>query len=139
MTYNTMYENLVDNDENTIQGFVAYCLYKHGKREWIRQFETQNQRPPSSDELKTYVSTYTSQPIAAVQTQAAGILAAFADSAINDAKAGIVEDALKGSNWNAIWTGVVSAFVYTVLLLVVLFILKHAGVDVIGIANSVGS
>lgn len=138
MTYNSMYERLVDQGDSKIEGYVAYGLYKHSKREWIRQFETDNNRCPTPDELKAYVSTYTAQPIIAIRTQAAGVLAEFADVAIEDAKAGILDEALKGSKWTAIWTAMVAAFLYTLFLLTALFILKHAGVDVLSLANSVG-
>lgn len=131
-----MYETLVEQGDNTVQGFVAYCLYKHGKREWIQKFEADNNRVPTPEELKAYVSTYTSQPIAAVQAQAAGILAEFADSAVNDARAGIVEETLKGSTAKSIRDSITANAIYTLVLVVLVVVLKYAGVDILGILNS---
>lgn len=38
MTHNRMYEQLVVQNGNKVQGFIAYGLYKSAKREWVRQY-----------------------------------------------------------------------------------------------------
>lgn len=47
MTYKTMYERLIDQGQNTVQGYIAYGLYKNAKRQWLAVIdsnttETQN-------------------------------------------------------------------------------------------------
>lgn len=137
MPYNTMYERLVDQGGDQVSGFVAYGLYKHAKREWVRQFEAANGgRTPTGDEQATYVATYTPQIMAALQTQANTVLAQFASGAVEDARPEILKDALKGSAWKTVGLSLLSNAIYTLLLIALVLILRYAGVDVLGIFDT---
>jgi hypothetical protein len=73
------------------------------------------------------------------QTQAASILAAFADEAVEDAKPAIVEDALQGSFWSAVWQSIFANVLYTVGLFILVLLLAFVGVDILGLVEKVRS
>jgi len=136
MPYNAMYERLVDDSANTVQGYIAYGLYKNAKREWIRQFEGEHGRRPRPLEVQAYVDAYTAQMRETFETQAAGVLAQFADGAVADSKPAIVEAALKGGVWRAIWQSIAANAIYTIILIGLVVILKRAGIDLLSLAGA---
>lgn len=135
MPYNTMYERLVDGSSNTVQGYIAYGLYKNAKREWIRQFEAEKGRAPRPAEVQGYVDAYTAQMRDVFEAQAAGVLAQFAEGAVSDAKPAIVEHALKGTAGRSILQSILANAIYTLILIVIVVILKRAGIDLISFAS----
>ena len=135
MPYNTMYERLVDGSSNTVQGYIAYGLYKNAKREWIRQFEAEKGRAPRPAEVQGYVDAYTAQMRDVFEAQAAGVLAQFAEGAVSDAKPAIVEHALKGTAGRSILQSILANAIYTLILIVIVVILKRAGIDLISLAS----
>ena len=137
MSYNTLFETFVDNQPNKIKGYIAYGLYKRAKREWIQQKTIANGTPPGSADITAYAGMFTQQTIDTYFTQSEFALAEFADEAIENARADILRDALKGSAWKAIGLGVATNFVYTLILLGIVFVLKWAGVDFVGLVQSV--
>lgn len=137
MTHNTLYERFVDEGDNRVQGFIAYGLYKNAKREWVMDFKTTNSRDPTPAELATYVSAFTDQTIATYETQAAAALAAFAEGAIADARADIVEEALRGSFWSSVWQSIFASALYTMILIALAVSLALAGVDVLGVLETI--
>lgn len=136
MTYNAMYERLVDGSSNTVQGYIAYGLYKSAKREWIRQFQAARGRAPRPAEVQGYVEAYTPQMQDVFDAQAAGVLAQFAEGAVSDAKPTIVEHALKGTASRAIWQAIFANAIYTLMLIAVVIILDRAGVDLLSLSGS---
>lgn len=139
MPYNTMYERLVDQGDNTVSGYIAYGLYKHAKREWVRDFEQANGRSPTAQEQAGYVASYTPQITSALQTQATGVLAQFAAGAVDDARPEILREALRGSAWKSVGLSIAANVIYTLLLVAVVLVLAYAGVDILGIVSNVRS
>ena len=135
MPYNTMYERLVDGSSNTVQGYIAYGLYKNAKREWIRQFEAEKGRAPRPAEVQGYVDAYTAQMRDVFEAQAVGVLAQFAEGAVSDAKPGIVEHALKGTAGRSVLHSIIANAIYTLVLIVIVVILKRAGIDLLSLAS----
>ena len=136
MTYNAMYERLVDAGSNQVHGYIAYGLYKNAKREWIRQFEADNGRRPKVAEVKAYVDAYTPQMIEVFRDQAGGVLAQFAEGAVADAKPTIVEHALRGNFTRALWQAIAANAVYTLILVAIVVILGWAGVDMLSLLET---
>ena len=136
MAYNDIYERLVDNEPNQIRGLVAYGLYKAAKRQWVQQHRQANNRSPTPGEIKAYVATYTPAIVDGLQNQADSVLAAFGDQVVKEARPAIVEDVLRGSFWKAVLTGLFTNFAYTVILLLVVWVLARSGVDILGIAKT---
>lgn len=135
MNYNVMYVRLAEAGSNPVHGYIAYGLYKNAKREWIRQFEAQNGRRPRVAEVKAYVDSYTPQTMQAFSEQAGGVLVEFAQGAVADAKPGIVEEALKGHFWRSVTQSIAANAIYTVILIVLVVILKRAGIDLLSLAQ----
>ncbi len=131
-----MYERLVDGSSNTVQGYIAYGLYKNAKREWIRQFEAEKGRAPRPAEVQGYVDAYTAQMRDVFEAQAAGVLAQFAEGAVSDAKPGIVEAALKGGFWRSVGQSIAANVLYTLGLIALVVVLKWAGVDLLSIVSA---
>jgi alkanesulfonate monooxygenase SsuD/methylene tetrahydromethanopterin reductase-like flavin-dependent oxidoreductase (luciferase family) len=107
MTHNRMYEQLVVQNGNKVQGFIAYGLYKSAKREWVHKYLADHGRSPKAAEVAAYVSAYTSQTIEAFEAQAAGVLSQFAGGVVSDARPEIVEQTLKGTFWKAVAQAIV--------------------------------
>ncbi|MDP1630383.1 MAG: hypothetical protein Q8L66_03055 [Caulobacter sp.] len=128
-----MYERLVDQGDNKVQGFIAYGLYKTAKREWVRKFEADHGRAPRPAEVGAYVSAYTPQTIDAFAAQASGVLAQFANGVVSDARPEIVEEALRGTLLKSIAQGMAANAIYTIVLIAVAMILAAAGVDLLGV------
>ena len=139
MAYNTLFERFVDNQPNKIKGYIAYGLYKRAKREWIQQQTHATGSPPSATQVAAYADTFTQQTIETYFTQSESALAEFAGEAVDGARAGILSEALKGSAWKAVGLGIATNFLYTLILLGIVLLLKWVGVDFIGLVQSVGA
>ena len=137
MTHNALYERFVDQGDSAVQGYIAYGLYKNAKREWFISFKATHARDPTADEVASYVSAYTDQMIETYETQAAGVLTAFAEGAVADARAGIVEEALRGSSWGSIGQSITANALYTVILIALVIVLALTGVDVLGLYEKI--
>lgn len=53
--YNFIYRKLV-TDKNDVLGIIAYSIYKRQKIEFIKNFETQNNRPPDDNDLRHFIN-----------------------------------------------------------------------------------
>ncbi len=137
MTHNTMYERLVVQSDNRVQGFIAYGLYKTAKREWVRKYLADHGRTPRAAEVAAYVSAYTSQTIDAFEAQAAAVLSQFAGGVVSDARPEIVEETLKGTFWKAVAQSIVGSAIYTVILIIIALILSAAGIDLLEIGTAI--
>lgn len=137
MAHNPIFTKLVTDSDDKLLGMVAYSIYKSAKKEWIQQFEADHSRSPNAEELRGYAVTWTPQLIQNATDAAASALAEFASEAIDEAQPAILRDALKGSSVRSISLGVASAFIYTVLLILIVVVLRTAGVDLLSIAGSV--
>jgi alkanesulfonate monooxygenase SsuD/methylene tetrahydromethanopterin reductase-like flavin-dependent oxidoreductase (luciferase family) len=131
-----MYEQLVVQNGNKVQGFIAYGLYKSAKREWVRKYLADHGRSPKAAEVAAYVSAYTSQTIEAFEAQAAGVLSQFAGGVVADARPEIVEETLKGTFWKAVTQAIVANAAYTVILISLVLVLGAAGIDLLEIATT---
>jgi hypothetical protein len=68
-----------------------------------------------------------------VRNNAAQVLSEYADTVIDNAKAGIISEALKGTFIGAVVTNIISGILYTVLLICIALALKYGGIDFLGI------
>ncbi len=114
---------------------VAYGIYKTSKREWITEFAEQNARTPNDQELSAYAATWTPQLLQNANDAASSALAAYAESVIEEARPGILKDALKGSGVRAVLLNMLAALLYTVALIFVVIVLKWAGVDLLSLTS----
>lgn len=136
--YNPLFERFVKENaslEERLRGYIAYAIYKQAKREWVSSRPTR----PGESELKAYVDTWTPSRLDGLQQEAERILEAFGDAFVETARPGIREEAIRGTFGRSVWAGVVSAFLYSLIAIGFFLILKYVGVDLIALAQSVGS
>lgn len=140
--YNPIYERLIESpgdDEHELVGFVAYALYKRSKRHWVGEFRTRKGRKPNDQDLDEYVEYWTPDRLAALRSEAVSVLAAFGDYVVAEARPDIMRDAIRGTFWKSVLSSMLAAFIYTLFLIGVAFILSYAGVDFIGIFSHAAS
>lgn len=139
--YNKIFRSLVGpaGDSPGIEGFVAYGLYKVAKREWVTDFVDRQKRKPNDAELDAYTSSWTASQLEGARERASQSLAQFAQASIDEAEPRILQKALKGNFWRSFFPSVVAALAYTVILLILAFILTAVGVDILGILENMAS
>ena len=150
--YNEIYEKLVQSDDDDLIGLIAYSLYKQSKREWLIQHEHQHARRPTADEERIFVSAFTANEVKRLREQATSMLSAYAayvieqerptlvDQARQDHLIALVDERLLEMRAQGRWgrqiiAGMLGAFGYSVLLLILLLIVRLVGVDLVGLVQ----
>lgn len=123
-------------DGNELVGLVAYSLYKRAKWEWATELWNREGRKPTEVELQAYTRTWTDSMISGKLQEADGILATYAASVVDDVSPSIREDALRGTAIRSVSQSIAANFIYTILLICIVIILKVSGVDLLSIAQS---
>jgi hypothetical protein len=143
---------LVQPDGDDLVGLIAYSLYKQSKRDWLIDHEQKHGRRPTDDEVRIFVSAFTANELKRLREQASNMLSAYASYVIEQASPGLIEQARKdhlialvddrlgemraqGRWWRQMIAGAMSAFAYSVLLLLLLVIIRLVGVDLMGLAQ----
>ena len=148
--YNEIFEKLVPDDDDLV-GMIAYALYKQSKRAWLLRFVMEEGRPPTSEEtFQTYVRSQGSMELGRLRTQAESLLLEYSGVVLDNERPAIRAQALetahvdearrlneqveRNTRWyKAILTGVISAFVYSLLLIAAVLVFTWAGVDILGV------
>lgn len=139
--YNPIFEKLVAGDApdpESLPGIVAYSLYKIAKREWATDHFARTGQRPSEADLKAYIATWTPSRLNGLVQEGNGVLLSFTEQVIEDNRSAIREEALQGSLGRSIKHGILAAGAYTIILIALAFILKFAGIDLVGALQSVG-
>ena len=122
-----------DTPEQKLVGFIAYGLYEEARREWASDFRDQEGRYPAENELRAYERSWTASRLEGIRNAAMQLVAAYADTVVNQLEAEILRGALKGRFWRSVGRWLFSAIIYNlVVLLVVLgsiFALNRYGID----------
>jgi hypothetical protein len=136
--YNTIYDRLVGEvgSEPSLDGLVAYGLYKQAKREWAANIRKTKGRSPNDAELDSYVETWTESQLQGALQQARQIIAAFADDVVNSQRPFIERDALKGKFWTGVGQSIVGAFSYSIILIGIFAIISFFGIDLLTILSA---
>jgi hypothetical protein len=136
--YNAMFENLVlRHEEDSIDrliGMLAYADYKLHKRNFCRAIETREDRPPTPEEIRTFVtSCQSSHFIQTLTDKHRDVLFTFAyqysedrvQEAVQAARENSVVDAIKSATgfWSSVWTNIVASFIFALLAAVVLIVI----------------
>jgi hypothetical protein len=122
-----------DGAAEKILGFIAYGLYQDAKREWISDFRAREKRYPLDEELHAYERSWTASRLEALENAAAQLVTAYTDSVVTQAEKQILRGALTGSFWRAVWSWMVGALLYTLLLFAFIVGLARSGVDLTSI------
>ena len=131
-----MYKLLV-HDEEDIPGHIAYGIYKRHKIEEIARLTIENGRPPTDEELKSFIKSAESDiQIRLYTEQAAKIASNFLISSLArdvyeikttlkdeyDAKINkLLEDLRPKSFWYGVWQGVAASFIFVAGGILLLF------------------
>lgn len=138
--YNPIYERLVDGNSdqhNELIGIVAYALYKRAKREWTLDLKKRTGSNPTESQLADYITSWTPSRLEGLQTEAAGILAAFADYVVQEQEPRILKDAVKGQFWRGVGTSMTANFFYTIVLVLAALLLAYTQPDFLGIIGDI--
>ncbi|MBU1385670.1 MAG: hypothetical protein KKE52_08075 [Alphaproteobacteria bacterium] len=137
MAYNPLFTRMVEEADHRLTGMVAYAIYKTAKKEWVQAYEQEHGRRPDAAKLAAYAATWTPQLIANANDAATSALSEFAAEAIDEARPSIVEEALRGDAVRSVLLSMLSALLYTVALVMVVVVLRAAGIDLISIIGAV--
>ena len=133
--YNSIFETLVGESgaNSDIVGIIAYGRYKQAKREWAAQIRIKYSRGPTDEELRSYVTTWTQSRLDGARQEAEQVLVRFADEVVAGARPGIEKEALRGTFLGGALQSATGSFIYSLLLLLVFFIINRLGVDMISL------
>lgn len=147
--YNEVYEKLV-TEPGDLVGMIAYALYKDSKRDWLQRFEQEEgRRPDVGETFNGYVRAQGAGELARLRNQAEDLLAEYAGVVVKEITPEIRENALqaealteakrlnadveRNTRWyKGIGSNVAGAFVYSLLLIVMVIFLRWTDVDVLG-------
>jgi hypothetical protein len=129
--------NEAEGTERKLIGFIAYGLYHDAKREWISDFQTREGRYPHDEELREYERSWTASRLEGLKNAAVQSIAAYTDSVLAQAETQILRNALKGGVWRAVWCWLVSAMLYTLIVIGVIVIMARSGIDFVGLLERV--
>lgn len=92
--HSDIFDRLAAGDETDLVGLVAYGLYQRRKRCWINDFKAKNGRYPTAAERDFYAFGYRDDAIVALRREAEGVMATFAEQAIEEQLPELRRDAL---------------------------------------------
>ena len=115
--------------ETKLIGFIAYGLYEEAKREWILEFNSKEGRYPSQLELQGYENTWTASRIESLRNSAVQAVTAYADTITTQAEIDILHRSLRGMLWPSIWRWLVSAAIFSVVVIGSYILCRRLGFD----------
>src|SRR3954451_7853246 len=83
-----------DTPEQKLIGFIAFGLYEEARREWASDFRDREGRYPVEDELRAYERSWTASRLDSIRNAAVQLVAAYADTVVNQLEAEILRRAL---------------------------------------------
>lgn len=142
--YNDLFESLVRLEAHGtvpgvehIEGFIAYGIYKHEKRQWLIDFRSRNRREPTDTEYREHARTYGAARREMLQTSARTILRSYQQAAVEEnrlwMREAIVLYAKEARDpWRRGFTqSLVASFAFTLLLAAAAFILVAPPADLL--------
>jgi hypothetical protein len=135
-SYNPIFERLVDEEKDLVLGLVAYGCYKIAKREWVESVRVNTGCRPMPDQLRAYSETWTPSRLESARKQADLVPAAHTNRFLESRRAEMLTEALRGSFWRSVWPSMFASALYTLALIALVIIASRAGVDLLGIVDS---
>ncbi|MEG3662092.1 hypothetical protein [Celeribacter halophilus] len=146
---NPLFDLLAGDDNEDIEGLVAYALYKRHKRSWATNFREKHNRAPSSDEERGFAeSNATEDQLERYRMDAQDILIGFANSFVEDEKPVIEKNAISAELLEAsqsikasasfvslLKVGVASTLITSALLALLAFGTQYFGIDLVDALN----
>ncbi|MBF0374252.1 MAG: hypothetical protein HQL39_12650 [Alphaproteobacteria bacterium] len=143
--YNQIFDRIrIAAGDDQVIAFVAYGLYKLEKQEWARKLSERSGRPPTPGQADDFVDTWGAKRLESVLSNAANIVSAYTNAAIENERPQIAKDAIgaldrkldeirQGDFWKAAWSSTVGAFGYSLVIILVALVLKVSGIDVLNV------
>jgi hypothetical protein len=125
-----------DTPEQKLIGFIAFGLYEEARREWASDFRDREGRYPVEDELRAYERSWTASRLDGIRNAAVQLVAAYADTVVNQLEAEILRRALKGRFWRSVGRWLFSALIYTLVILGTVVALGRSGIDPISVIQN---
>lgn len=133
--YNRLFEEFYDADEDQVRALIAYGLYKVAKREWVQR-ASKGGDASTRAELQAYHETWTPANIAGKRAEADQVLRSYSDAVIAQERPRIIEEALRGDALKSVTINLLSAFLYTLILIGIVVVLRWSGIDLLAIAEA---
>ncbi|MBU0645633.1 MAG: hypothetical protein KJ731_08110 [Alphaproteobacteria bacterium] len=142
---NPLFDLLAGDDNENIEGLVAYALYKRHKRTWAAIIREKHNRAPTADEERGFAeSNATVDQLERYKMDAQDILIGFANSFVEDEKPQIEKAALSkefleasrtvkssASFASLIKVGVASTLITSAILALLAFGTQYFGIDLV--------
>ena len=123
--YNSVFEQLVDEAENgaeTLVGLVAYGLYKVGKREWVLDVRKETGTKPTEEQLLAHAKSQTSTVLEGYRSQAAEIVATYANAIVESERPEILKEAMRGTFMRSFWPSFAASVAFAAVLSLIVII-----------------
>ncbi len=150
-----------------IIGHIAYTLYKRSKREWCREFRSAHGRFPNAADEAAYVEGLTESVLQNFRNEAASIISEFTDyvrdllseevreevvsgeigqnlqafrNEMATGQAGQALQRIEGNQqrfWHDVFIGITAGVGYTAILIILVFVLRFFGLDILHVAERV--
>ena len=123
--YNSVFEQLVDEAEDgaeTLVGLVAYGLYKVGKREWVLDVRKESGAKPTDEQLLAHAKSQTSTVLEGYRSQAAEIVATYANAIVESERPGILREAIRGTFMRSFWPSFAASVAFAAILSLIVII-----------------
>jgi hypothetical protein len=148
---NPVFDRLVGEDVDDIEGLTAYALYKKHKRAWSAGFQTDNGCGPTPEEDAAFAKAVsTVDQLDRYRKDARDILVAFANVTVEDARPGIEQEAITArieraaseagrqtAFWMQVQIGIVSSAIFTIILIFLAIGLQTGGIDFLTMMESI--
>jgi hypothetical protein len=138
--YNYIYSKLVENDTDLI-GHIAYSLYKKSKVEYIEKKKAEGATLTDNDLIPFNDFSSSESSIESYRIKAEIIMQGFVENVLDEELESYREQAinqqadilnniiapLKSTFWSNVWAGLLSAFIFALLLAAIAFIIQFNG------------
>lgn len=138
--YNFIYKKLVD-DDNDIIGHIAYSIYKKDKIDYVQSKKKSNEDIKNKDLISFHEFSSSSSSLEAYKMKAEIVMQSFIENTIGEITDEIQEELKENQSeqlrevitplisgfWKSVWAGLLSAFIFAVLLGAFAFILQFQG------------
>jgi len=146
--YNKIFDKIMEESKDGLIGMVAYSLYKSNKKQWILDYQKENNTSPDRSARDVFELAQTSNQIEMYITEAGNMLAEFYSELLEDNLPSIkseiettgitsiianglkeIETSIKPKLSYQIGIAVLGAFTYSMVLLVLYLVIINMGFD----------
>ena len=138
--YNFIYSKLVENGGDLI-GLIAYSLYKKDKIEYIEKKESEGITLTDCDLMPFNDFSSSTSSIESYRIKSELIVQGFIENVLDEELEGFEEQAINQQSeilkkiispltsgfWRNVWAGLLSAFIFALLLAAIAFIIQYSG------------